>query len=479
MDDDKQQKWQETIDSMSDQIHWRFALLGGKRHIYRPENGYFTEITEKECRIEVRDILKYARSGTITEIVLNLLESSDRLLDPRLFAETRKRGIGFENGFFDLRTGQLRTYQPHDYVLDPLPHVLPKEMDSGAERWFIDEILTSWVGKETADWFCNLLAYQLFIFPNVEQKWVNFFGMGANGKSVCLKILEQALGDPKVIGCDLAHINRFSKETFDGKWLIIGRDSGSLVSDNATSLIKNYSGDDKVVVEVKGGSSYDNQVSGKLIISTNNLIQSRDRSHGWYRRLLPIPFPNEFEENPDFEQSVLKRLPQIIRVLCHRAYLYRKNKTKLGACLPATCRDLVQETRFVNDRVAGFWEIYFHEYVDVIQKDEQGRDVVTGTERRLVSDRVRSLHALKMSEVYDRFCTWHKDEYGEMDIEPSLKQFGGPYGAFLQSPAGKFFEYRKTKMGRMVELRPSLRDTFLKMPELEQDDFFDEEKNPF
>lgn len=476
-----QEQWQATLDDVDDKIHWRFSLdKNDCRTMYRPENGYWLTITRKEARMEIRKILKYARANTITEIFEYLLEDEERLIDADLFLRSREKIVGFLNGVFDLQTGQLRHYQSDDWVVDPLPYVLPRDFDAKAEAWFVEDILTSWVGPETANWFCNLLAYLLFVYPNKEQKWVNLFGMGANGKSVCLRILEMALGPEKVIGADLQFVNRFSTDTFKDRWLIIGRDSGNYVSDNATAMIKNYSGDDTVLVEKKGGDSVDTTVSGKMVVSTNSLIMSADHSHGWFRRILPVPFPNEFEEDPDFEKNVLKKLPQIVRVLCHRAYLYKKNKTKLGKSMPKPVRDLVQETRFLNDRAAGFWELWFHEYEERQEYDEHNRPTRTVITRHELPDRIRQVHGRKMSEVYDLFKDWHKDEFGDMEIKPSLKTFGGPYGAFLQSPAGKLFEYRKTKIGRMVELKPGKRDKYLKAPGPNQADIDDfEEDNPF
>jgi phage/plasmid-associated DNA primase len=184
--------WEKILEDTSQKIKWKFTIKDKDRRIFAPKDGYFEELSKEETKLEIRGIFKSARPATVASLVDALLEDPDRRLDENLFLKSRERVIGFLNGVFDLHHGKRRSYNPHDFILDPLPYHLPDEVDAKIEKWFVDDILTSWVGKDTADWFCNLLAYCLFIFPNGEQKWFNFFGMGANGKSVCLKVLEKA-----------------------------------------------------------------------------------------------------------------------------------------------------------------------------------------------------------------------------------------------------------------------------------------------
>jgi phage/plasmid-associated DNA primase len=307
------------LKQVREEIHWKIALHDDSRIIYRQNpRGYFEELSFTTCKMEVRKIFKLATPATIANLVNAILEDEERLFDDALFLESRRRGIGFLNGVFDLQTGQLREYSTTDFVCVPLPHRIPYDVDPETERFLLDTLGRWVVSGETADWMIDMLAYLLFIFPNEEQIWINFFGEGSNGKGVCLELMERILGDGKCVGCDLAHINRFSGDTFQGKWLVVGRDSSQYVSDTATSFIKTYSGDPKLLVEEKGGASYDIYNPGKLVVSTNNLIQSKDRTFSWYRRLVPIPFPNRFPRSDKFKQQFFQHLPKMIRVLLHR-----------------------------------------------------------------------------------------------------------------------------------------------------------------
>lgn len=459
--------FKDMLTQLKDNINWKIALNNNAKMIYRQyRNTYFKEITEEQARMEVRQHFKYATPSTVTSLAKALCEDSDRLIDDTIFIESRRQAIGFLNGVFDLTTGEVRKYRPSDYILNPLPHELERQANPECEAWFLD-ILTSWVGEKSAGWVMSLIAYLLFIYPNSEDIWVNFFGKGANGKSVLLELMEKILGADRCIGCDLKNINRFSGDAFRDKWLVIGRDSSYIVSEGATSFIKTYSGDAKFTVEIKGvRGTYDTLNQGKLIVSTNSLIQSKDRTFGWYRRLVPIHFSNKFKRNARFKDSLFKRTADIARVLLKYAHRYYHNETSLLESMPASALSLVRETRMMNDRVNAFWEEYFHDYPNGVE-DESTRVIKWST--------LQFCNKMTMTDLYNQYVFWHTQEFGESDIQPSLTIFGGQHGAFLSTDAGDYFEYKRTPTGRRVVIKSDY--AHLLTPA--EQDFYDPEKNPF
>ena len=456
-------EYYELLKQIQHDIQWKIVLTGDDKTVLNQhQTGFFEEMTQTECRMHVRSIesLQYATPTTVGMLVSGLLEDAERVINPALFRQARSRIIGFQNGVFDLQIGKMRQYTSSDFVLMPLPHTIPERIDQDVEKWFMG-VLSEWVTPEVSDWFADVLAYFLFIHPNAENLWMNFFEAGRNGKSSCLKLLEKIVGDDKAIGADLAHINRFSNATFQGKWLILGRDSSAFVSEGATSFIKNYSGDEKALVEVKGGNSFDTYTTGKIIVSTNNLIQSKDRSFGWYRRLIPVPFPNRFDLNEDFERALFKQIPQIIRILLHRAYCYRQNKLPVSQYLPEPVAKLKEETRYLNDRVVAFWELNFFEKV-MTDKGLRPAPIV---------EEFLKIHNKPMSTVYRCYENWHHSFFGDGAVEPSLKSFGGPYGAFL-THAKEYFLYTRKRDGRYIELHKDKLDEFIGHLEPQQQECF-------
>ena len=454
------------LQEVMDKVTWKIAVHGeNDLRIYRQHRGtYFERIYKYQCKQELREFFPWQTSAEISGLCDSLLEDAERMFDDGLFLQARKRIVGFKNAVFDLLTGQVRKYQGSDYWLNPLPYNLPEQVAPDVERWFI-AIVAQWVGADVAEWFLNALAYFLFIYPNKEHIWLDLFGTGRNGKSSLLALLEEILGDSNTIGCDLKNIGKFSGDAFKDKWLVIGHDSSEVVSEQATAFIKRLTGEKKLHVEKKGGAEYDTDNTCKLIVSTNYLIQSKDRSYGWYRRLVPVPFTNRFPISATFDDDLLAKTPDIARLLLHRAYLLSHNKQQLLHCLPDRVGELREETRMLNDRLAAFWQLYFHRDVERRSRNAHGQDE-TILLNELHADHLRETHNQPMSTLYDVYCQWHQQEFGGSPIEPSLKTFGGPHGAFLQSDAGEYFAYERTKTGRVVKLKPAFQPQFLQMPPL-------------
>ena len=347
------------------EVTWKVAVKGDTDvAIYRQvDQKYFEQIFKYECRMELREKFPWQTPSQIKNLVESLLEDRQRVIDDALFIESRKQVVGFKNKVFDLYSGKVRHYQPSDYVLNPLPYDIPEQIEPEVAQEFF-EVCSDWVGSEMAGWFQDLLAYLIGIFPNGEHLWVNLFGIGKNGKSSVLNLLRALVGEDKCIDTDLKHIGKFSGDAFRGKWLVVGDDSTEYVPDAAVGFIKRFTGTQTLHIEKKGGAEWDEMNTGKLIVNTNYLIQSKDRSFGWYRRIVPIPFTNRFTIDPTFDERLARKAPQIARILMHKAYLIKHNHTRLTQCLPEKVQILKTETQMLNDRLSAFFNLWFYKTTD-------------------------------------------------------------------------------------------------------------------
>ena len=73
-----------------------------------------------------------------------------------------------------------------------------------------------------------------------------------------------------------------------------------------TSMLKKLTGGDLIGFEYKGKDPFDEKNYAKIIISTNNLPTTTDKTVGFYRRWDIIDFPNQFTEKKD----ILKDIPE-------------------------------------------------------------------------------------------------------------------------------------------------------------------------
>ncbi len=66
-----------------------------------------------------------------------------------------------------------------------------------------------------------------------------------------------------------------------------------------TALLKRLTGLDLINMEIKYKAPFDAKNFAKLIIATNTLPPTTDKSPGFCRRWLIIDFPNQFKEGKD------------------------------------------------------------------------------------------------------------------------------------------------------------------------------------
>ena len=74
-----------------------------------------------------------------------------------------------------------------------------------------------------------------------------------------------------------------------------------------TSRLKRLTGQDLIGYEFKNKTPFDDYNYAKILISTNGLPQTEDKSVGFYRRWMIIDFPNTFSEKKD----ILNEIPEV------------------------------------------------------------------------------------------------------------------------------------------------------------------------
>ena len=73
-----------------------------------------------------------------------------------------------------------------------------------------------------------------------------------------------------------------------------------------TSILKKLTGQDLIGFEHKNKNPFESRNYAKILISTNNLPETTDKTIGFYRRWLIIDFPNQFSE----EEDILSKIPE-------------------------------------------------------------------------------------------------------------------------------------------------------------------------
>ena len=83
-----------------------------------------------------------------------------------------------------------------------------------------------------------------------------------------------------------------------------------------TSILKKLTGGDLIGFEYKNKNPFSERNYAKIIISTNNLPTTTDKTIGFYRRWMIIDFPNRFSEQKDILEDIPEEEYESLALKC-------------------------------------------------------------------------------------------------------------------------------------------------------------------
>jgi len=259
-------------------------------------------------RVDETDILNaIEKQATINTInskekneMIEALKQASRKDKP---ADIKPTWIQFRNTIYDVVTGKQFRAMPHWFVTNPIPWKLhPQNFE---ETPTIDRIFEEWVGKENVVKLYEILAYCLMPDYPLHRIFC-FIGEGLNGKSCFLNLLRKFIGRDNCASTELDTLlnSRFEVTRLHKKLVcIMGETNFSEIK--KTSMLKKLSGNDLIGFEYKNKDPFEDINYAKILIATNNLPATDDKTIGFYRRWMILDFPNKFSE----EKNILDEIP--------------------------------------------------------------------------------------------------------------------------------------------------------------------------
>jgi len=294
--------------------------------------------------------------------------------------EPPKTWIQFEDTLVDIGNNRHYEASPKYLITNPIPWRLGLTDKTPT----IDRLFKDWVvgGSQDASYiitlheiaaFCLLTDYPL-------HRIICLIGSGCNGKGSFIRLLEKFVGQGNYTSSDIHALSSrpFESAKLYRKLLCTMGEIDKAVF-RKTSLLKRLTGQDTIGFEIKRKNPFDGLNYAKIVIATNTLPETTDKSDGFFRRWLIVDFPNKFEEKGD----VLKEIPDLefenlatksIRVL--PALLARGRFTNEGD---------IDERRQRYEKRSNMLDDFIHEYFD---NDAN--------------------HSLVYTEVYERYLDYLK-----------------------------------------------------------------------
>jgi putative DNA primase/helicase len=303
---------------------------------------------------------KWVRSSLFSQRIIGALKvASYEMAGPSItYFDSNPFLLGCENGVIDLKTGEFRQGNQDD-LLTKATNVR-YDPDAQCPRWtqFLDEIFGG--DKEIIDFIQKGVGYTL-TGSNREQIFFILYGVGANGKSVFLTVIQEALGDHAQTwrASTLTTKANTSEQLHEmararGVRFIKAIEYGQQCKLDEEA-IKVLTGQDSIVGRHLYHNAFEYVPQFKVWMATNYKPVIQGMDYGIWRRIRFIPFNMIFEEDdPKTDKDLLEKLraeyPGILNWMIQGCLKWQKD----GLKMPATIREATLEYKKEMDTLGDF-----------------------------------------------------------------------------------------------------------------------------
>tara|TARA_B100000315_G_C14556387_1_gene578342 strand:- start:844 stop:2112 length:1269 start_codon:yes stop_codon:yes gene_type:complete len=253
------------------------------------QSGYWEEIKRSYVEMEIKKIIGDPTRYEIAEV--SRMFELDTLI-PRYKELNQHRGIlNLKNGLMDIRTGEVKPHRRDFLSSIQLPITFNPQ--SECPRWekFLSEVVDFPELVAVLQEFAGLCLIQESKF----HKCLVLVGAGANGKSTFLTVLENLLGKQNISSVPMGKLeSEFHRASLYNKLVNISSEL-EINELMGSGYFKSIVSGDTIDAAFKFQNSFSFKPTARLIFAMNELPRSKDRSYGYYRRFLIVPFNKEFK----------------------------------------------------------------------------------------------------------------------------------------------------------------------------------------
>lgn len=264
--------------------------------------------------------------------------------------------VPVQNGILDLKNKQLRPFDPKYIITSKIataynpPKFTPKDREGKTFDDWLSSIACGDSELITLFWQIILEA----INPNyTRNKFAILYGDGNNGKGTFQRLLINLIGESNVSALKPAQFSdKFNLETLVGKVCNIGDEAPNEYLRNPSDLMSITSGD-TVLVNPKGRPAFEATFKLFNIFSGNYIPNGGNKTKGWYRRIMIVPFNADFNgqtEKPWIKNEFLADKDVLEYVL----YKTVNQEPFTQFIEPKVVKDLLEQYQEDNDYLLDF-----------------------------------------------------------------------------------------------------------------------------
>lgn len=330
---------------------YQIKTVNGQLYVY--EDGYYQrderiiegkmiELFPGIRQTQRAEVLSYLRIKTHTKV-------TDIKVNPYV--------INLKNTRLDIRTGKCLEFDPSALEFDRIPVVYDPsaycaDLDKMLNRVFCGD-------REVINLFEEMVGYCLIKSARYQKAFI-LVGSGSNGKSTILNLLEAFLGAGNFSTLPLEKVTeRFNMAELENMLANIGDDIDNVTIRDSGTLKKMISGE-SLTVERKGERPFKLAPYATHIYSANAIPRSFDKSEGFYRRWLLVPFNAKFSaDDADYDPLIYDKITTetALSYLLNIAIRGAKRLLKRGKFTePQSVRDALDSYRTDNSTTLSWIE---------------------------------------------------------------------------------------------------------------------------
>lgn len=264
-----------------------------REELYSPLNDDFEKIMiDKLPTIKANqrmEVLKYMKLQNLRK---------EKLSSPKY--------IGLKDEVLDIETMETHPYNPSFILRNRINY----NYNSNAYHELLDKTIDKVMcyDKDLRLLFEEMLGYCLYTELKF-QKCFMLTGSGSNGKSTILNLIKELIGFENYSTLSVQELEeRFKPVQLVGKLANLGDDIPDKYL-NDTSVFKSVITGGAITVERKGEQPFNFSNRAKFIFATNNPPKSSDKTDGFLRRIIFIPFNAKFnKDDVDYDPFIEDKL---------------------------------------------------------------------------------------------------------------------------------------------------------------------------
>lgn len=261
-----------------------------------------------------------------------------------------------DNGTINLETGVLQGHAPSDLITKLSPATYDPTAKSNSWTKFLEDIMGG--DPQMVNFLQRMFGYSMS-GETLEQSYFFLHGHGSNGKSTCISTILATMGDYGQTASPDLFVNKKGESHPTGVARLCGARfvaSTEIEGDDkrlAEQLLKQITGGERMVARRMREDFWEFTPVLKLFLSANNIPQIEGDDHGTWRRIIPVPFNEQFEgarQDKELPNRLLNDLTGVLNWLVQGCLMWRAE----GLNPPEPCQSYKNKIRSESSVIRAF-----------------------------------------------------------------------------------------------------------------------------